>query len=174
MFKYFADKEVEVAVIETGLGGRFDATNIVSKNLCSIITHIDFDHTDRLGNTKDKIAFEKAGIIKPDCPVITSEGYEAIRDRSDELNSLMVMVNPYVEQSFLNSLSLKGIQQQENLALALAAIRYVFKDIDDNTLIKGLTNVKHICRFQYLKEQNMIIDGAHNPNGIRVLNQNLD
>ena len=174
MFKYFADKEIEVAVIETGLGGRLDATNVVSKNLCSIITHIDFDHTDRLGNTKDKIAFEKAGIIKANCPVITSEGYEAIRDRADELNSLMVMVNPYVEQSFINSLSLKGIQQQENLALALAAIRYVFKDIDDNTIIKGLANVKHICRFQYLKEQNTIIDGAHNPNGIRVLNQNLD
>ena len=66
MFKYFADNDVDVVVLETGLGGRFDATNVIKSNLCSIITHIDLDHTERLGNTKSKIAFEKAGIIKPD------------------------------------------------------------------------------------------------------------
>lgn len=64
MFKYFADNDVDVVVLETGLGGRFDATNVIKSNLCSIITHIDLDHTERLGNTKSKIAFEKAGIIK--------------------------------------------------------------------------------------------------------------
>ena len=64
MFNYFYANNVDVVILETGLGGRLDATNVTSKNLCSIITHIDLDHTDRLGNTKDKIAFEKAGIIK--------------------------------------------------------------------------------------------------------------
>lgn len=59
MFKYFADNNVDVVVLETGLGGRFDATNVIKKNLCSIITHVDFDHTERLGNTIDKIAYEK-------------------------------------------------------------------------------------------------------------------
>ena len=75
MFKYFADNNIDIAIIETGLGGRFDATNVISSNICSVITHIDLDHTDRLGDTKEKIAYEKAGIIKKDSIVITSEGY---------------------------------------------------------------------------------------------------
>lgn len=76
MFKYFADNCVDVVVLETGLGGRFDATNVIKKNLCSVITHIDYDHTERLGNTLDKIAYEKAGIIKAGCPCIVMEGRE--------------------------------------------------------------------------------------------------
>ena len=83
MFKYFADNNIDIAIIETGLGGRFDATNVISSNICSVITHIDLDHTDRLGDTKEKIAYEKAGIIKKDSIVITSEGYEAIKDKAD-------------------------------------------------------------------------------------------
>ena len=105
MFKYFADNNVEVVVLETGLGGRFDATNVIKSNLCSIITHIDLDHTERLGNTKSKIAFEKAGIIKPNSPVFTSEGYEEIKDKADEVNSLFVMVAPFEDTT---NLSLKG------------------------------------------------------------------
>ena len=174
MFKYFYDNNIDVVVLETGLGGRLDATNVISKNLCSVITHIDLDHTERLGDSKEKIAYEKAGIIKSQCPVVTSEGYEAIRDRADELDSMMLMVNPYVEPVFANSLVLKGIQQRENLALAIAVIKYLFKDIDDNTIIRGLMRVKHICRFQYVKEKNLIVDGSHNPNGVRVLNENLN
>lgn len=174
MFKYFFDNNVEVVVLETGLGGRLDATNVISKNLCSVITHIDLDHTERLGDSKEKIAYEKAGIIKPQCPVVTSEGYEAISDRADELDSLMLLVNPFVEPNFINSLALKGIHQRENLALAIAVIRLLFKDIDDNTIIRGLMRVKHICRFQYVKDKNFIVDGSHNPNGIRVLNENLN
>ena len=126
MFKYFADKSVDVVVLETGLGGRYDATNVIKNNLCAVITHIDLDHTERLGNTKDKIAFEKAGIIKPNCPVVTCEGYEAIKDRADECNSLFLMVAPFENT---DNLSLKGTFQQENLSLALAAVRIVFPDI---------------------------------------------
>lgn len=174
MFKYFFDNNVEVVVLETGLGGRLDATNVISKNLCSVITHIDLDHTERLGDSKEKIAYEKAGIIKPQCPVVTSEGYEAISDRADELDSMMLLVNPFVEPNFINSLALKGIHQRENLALAIAVIRLLFKEIDDNTIIRGLMRVKHICRFQYVKDKNLIVDGSHNPNGIRVLNENLN
>src|SRR5574344_314006 len=122
MFKYFDDNNVDVAILETGLGGRLDATNVISKNLCSIITHIDLDHTERLGDTKEKIASEKAGIIKSNCPVITSEGYECIKDRADELNSLLLLTAPYVEPQFFNIMNLKGQHQRDNLALALAAI----------------------------------------------------
>lgn len=174
MFKYFFDNNVDVVVLETGLGGRLDATNVISKNLCSVITHIDLDHTDRLGDSKEKISYEKAGIIKPKCPIITSEGYEAIRDKADAMDSMMLLVNPYVEPIYLNSLTLKGIQQRENLALAIAVISLLFKDINEDTIIKGLKKVKHICRFQYIKEKNLIVDGSHNPNGIRVLNENLN
>lgn len=174
MFKYFADNNVDIVVLETGLGGRLDATNVVEQNLCSIITHIDLDHTERLGVTKDEIAEEKAGIIKQGCPVITSEGYEAIKDMASEKDSLFIMTTPFVEHRFLEALSLRGVQQQENLALALEAIKLLFKDIDDDTIIKGLQNVSHIGRFQYIKEKNLIIDGSHNPNSIDVLQRNLN
>ena len=170
MFKYFSDKNVDVVVLETGLGGRFDATNVIKKNLCSIITHIDLDHTERLGNTRSKIAFEKAGIIKPDCPIFTSEGYEEIKDRADELNSLFVMVAPFEDT---NNLALKGTCQQANLSLALAAVRFLFKQIPEQLIQKALREVKHPCRFQ-LCENNLIIDASHNPNGAIALRESLD
>lgn len=174
MFLYFKRNNVDIVILETGLGGRFDATNVIKENLCAIITQIDLDHTDRLGDTKEKIAFEKAGIIKPDCPVITSMGYEAIRDRADELNSMLVFVSPYVPQDFIDSLVLKGLHQVENLALVITAINYLFKNIDEETIKAGLSKVKNPCRFEYIKEKNLIIDASHNPNGILALRNNLD
>ncbi len=170
MFKYFADNNVEVVVLETGLGGRFDATNVIKSNLCSIITHIDLDHTERLGNTRSEIAFEKAGIIKPDCPVITCEGYEEIKDKADECNSLFVMVTPFEDTS---GLSLRGTCQQENLSLALAAVRLVFPDIPESVIRDGIKSVKHPCRFQVC-DNNLIIDASHNPNGAMALRESLD
>lgn len=174
MFLYFRDKKVDIVILETGLGGRFDATNVIRQNLCSIITHIDLDHTERLGNTKDKIAFEKAGIIKPHCPVITSEGYEAIRDKADETDSMFILASPYVNQEFIQALALRGNHQVENLALVITAINYLFKNIDDNTIIESLRKVKNPCRFQFVEERNLIIDASHNPNGIQALRDNLD
>ncbi len=170
MFKYFADNNVEVVVLETGLGGRFDATNVIKSNLCSIITHIDLDHTERLGNTKSKIAFEKAGIIKPNCPVFTSEGYEEIKDKADEVNSLFVMVAPFEDTT---NLSLKGTCQQANLSLALAAVRQLFPQVSEASIQNSLKNVKHPCRFQLCRDD-LIVDGSHNPNGIMALRESLD
>ena len=174
MFLYFKRNNVDVVILETGLGGRFDATNVIKKNLCSIITHIDLDHTERLGNTKDKIAYEKAGIIKPACPVIAGEGYEAVRDRADEADSMFIMTQPYVNQEFIEALPLKGRHQTENLALTIAAINYLFKDIDEQTIIKGLKKVKNPFRFEYFESKNLIVDASHNPNGILALRENLD
>ena len=170
-FKYFADKKVDVVVLETGLGGRFDASNVIKKNLCAIITHIDLDHTERLGSTRDKIAFEKAGIIKENCPVVTSEGYEAIKDAADEKNSLLLFTAPFADTT---NLSLKGIYQQENLALALAALKLVYPEIPQSVVDEGLKKVQHPCRFQVIEDENLIIDGAHNPNGIAGLRESLD
>ncbi len=174
MFLYFTSRNVDIVILETGLGGRFDATNVIRKNLCSIITHIDLDHTERLGNTKDKIAFEKAGIIKAGCPVIASEGYEAIRDKADEEDSLFILASPYVKPEFIDALALKGNHQIENLALVITALNYVFKDINDDTITEGLKKVKNPCRFEYIESKNLIVDASHNPNGIQALRENLD
>ncbi len=171
MFDYFNKQKVEVVVLETGLGGRFDATNVIKTNLCSIITHIDFDHTERLGNSLDKIAFEKAGIIKENCPVFVSEGYEVFKDAADDKNALFVIVPPFED---VTNLSLKGVFQQQNLSLALAAVRFVFPKISENIIQAALKKVKHPYRFQYLKDKNMIVDSAHNPNGAIALRQSLD
>ncbi len=171
MFDYFNDKNVDLVILETGLGGRFDATNIIKKNLCAIITHIDYDHTERLGSSLEKIAFEKAGIIKENCPVFVFEGYEVFKDTADKKNSLLVMVSP-VENT--TNLALKGLYQQENLSLALAAVRYLFPKISENTIQNAIAKVKHSFRFQYFQEKNMIIDAAHNPNGVTALKQSLD
>lgn len=170
MFIYFAKRNVDVVVLETGLGGRFDATNVIKENLCAVITHIDLDHTERLGNTKDKIAFEKAGIIKKGCPVVTCEGYEAIKDRADEMESLLLLTAPFEDTA---NLSLKGTYQQENLSLALAAVRLVFPKISETVIQNALKTVKHPCRFQLVNE-NLIVDAAHNPNGAMALRESLD
>ena len=171
MFKYFYDKNVEVVVLETGLGGRFDATNVIKKNLCSVITHIDLDHTERLGETLDKIAYEKAGIIKKDCPCIVSEGKEVYYDVADQVGAPLQLILPMVNAE---NLALKGVHQQENLALALAAVESCYPEIGNDSIQKALTQVKHICRFQYIEDKNLIIDGAHNPNGVDALRQSLD
>ena len=174
MFLYFKKNDVEIVILETGMGGRFDATNVIKENLCSIITQIDLDHTDRLGKTKDEIAFEKAGIIKPNCPLITSMGYEEIRDRTDELDSMLLFTSPFVQQDFVDALALKGLHQIENLALVITAINYLFKDINEETIKKGLMKVRNPVRFEYFADKNLIVDASHNPNGIRALKENLD
>ena len=171
MFKYFYDENVDIVVLETGLGGRYDATNVIKKNICSIITHLDLDHTERLGDTKDKIAYEKAGIMKKNCPCIIYEGYEVYRDYAEENDVPLIMITPNYQNT---NLSLKGVFQQENLSLAQSCIETFFPEITKETIENGLEKVKHPCRFQYIKEKNMIIDGAHNPNGTEALKQSLD
>lgn len=104
-YKYFYDKEVDICVVETGLGGRFDATNAVSSNIASIITSISLDHTDRLGNSVEEIAFEKSGIIKSGCPVVVSpqnKGFSVISKAASEKNSPVVEAVQGVELSYEN------------------------------------------------------------------------
>lgn len=177
-FDYFAQNKVDVVVLETGLGGRFDATNVIKENICSVICHIDYDHTERLGDTIEKIAFEKAGIIKENCPVVVLKenlGFDVIRKNAKEKNS-DVIVAPIEQQGRILPLAaksaLKGTYQIENLALVLEVCKLL--NICDKEIEKGLGLVKHPCRFEYLKEYNIIIDGAHNPNGIKALRESLE
>lgn len=174
MFLYFSDNRVDVVILETGMGGRFDATNVIKENLCSVITHIDFDHTDKLGNTIEQIAFEKAGIIKPKCPVITSCGYEVIKNKAEELDSLLVLTSPTVEKDYTDVLSLKGLHQKENLALALTAVNHLFPDISEEIILKSLPKVRNPFRFEYFESENLVVDASHNPNGVEALRKNLD
>lgn len=174
MFLYFKSQNVDVVVLETGLGGRFDATNVISKNLCSIITHIDYDHTERLGKTRDEIAYEKAGIIKQNCPVVTACAMEVLRDRADETNSMFILINPFVNPEFRSACRLKGQHQDENISLAVTAVKEVFREFTDEDIINGLTKVVHPYRFEFFPEHNLIVDVCHNPNGIETLRVNLD
>lgn len=174
MFKYFSDNKIDIAIIETGLGGRLDATNILNENLCSVITHIDLDHTERLGETKDKIAYEKAGIIKENSKTITNEPYDIINQTAQKKNSTIVKGDIKKAELMFQHLNLKGQNQIENLSLVLSAIDKLFPQINNDVIINGLKNVHHPCRFEYIKEKNLIIDGAHNPNCFKELRKNLD
>lgn len=177
MFQYFYDNKVEIVVLETGLGGRYDATNVIKKHLCSVITHVDFDHMERLGNTIEEIAFEKAGIMKRNSPCVIFEGREVYYDVANDVGALLKLVVPQCGlnfQMFEENLALKGVNQKENLSLALAVVETVFPEIPNEVIINGLRNVRHPARFQYIEEKNLIIDGAHNPNGVLSLLTNLD
>lgn len=178
-FEIFSEEKVDIVVLETGLGGRFDATNVIAENICSIITHVDFDHTERLGNTIEKIAFEKAGIIKKNCPVIVNRsnfGLEVVKKIAKDKNSKVFEAEEAPNFLIENSV-LKGLWQRENLALVKSACEILkmngFK-ISDESLKKGLQEVKHPCRFEYIKEKSLVIDGAHNPNGAKGLRESLD
>ncbi len=181
-FKYFAQNGVEVVILETGLGGRLDATNVIENNICSVIAHIDFDHTERLGDTIEKIAAEKAGIIKQNCPVVTSKnnaGFEII-EKVAAIKNAQVLFSEEVKGGRIfpqEKSALKGTYQRENLSLVLKVIELLNQngfEIDEKDIEMGLKSVKHPCRFEYLKEQNIIIDGAHNSNGTMVLRESLD
>jgi len=176
-FVYFQREEVDFTVIETGLGGRLDATNAIKNPLLSIITTIDLDHVDRLGDTIEKIAFEKAGIIKSNIPVITSKdnkGLEVIREKAFETSSDLILVDD-ADTSY--EVNLKGAWQKKNLSLVLKAIETLRRHgiiIPEKTVQEGLQNVSWPARFQYIKEMNLILDGAHNPNAAKLLRESLD
>ncbi len=185
-FKYFYDKKVDYAVMETGLGGRFDAVNVIKKSELSIITSISLDHTDRLGGTIEQIAFEKAGIIKDNSVVIINEnnlGLEVIKKITDEKHSKLVIVKniPIKYENGCNTalidgksypFSLLGLYQQKNLPLAVKGAQLL--NIPEDAIFHALKNVSWGARFEYIKEKNLIIDGAHNPDGALELKKNLD
>lgn len=179
-FRYFAQNNVDLVILETGLGGRLDATNVIENNICSVITHIDLDHTERLGDTIEKIATEKAGIIKQNCPVIVGEtnvGFEVINAIAKEKKADVIISEPYSPIHLFTYSPLKGTYQRENLAIVLKVIELLNQNdfkITEEQIEQGLKNVKHPCRFEYLKEKNIIIDGAHNPNGTKALRESLE
>lgn len=166
--KHFANTGVEIVILETGLGGRLDATNAIQSDV-SVITQIDFDHEKWLGKTIAEIASEKAGIIKPSIPVISAsqraEAEEVIRARAAKCDApVQFVTKPYDE----SSVALAGSYQKGNAALAIGALRVAKIDIDGSAIVRGLACIKWPARFQRW-DARTIIDGAHNPAAVRTL-----
>ena len=178
--RYFADQKCDLVIWETGLGGRLDATNIVTP-LASVITNIGIEHSEWLGDTIEKIATEKAGIIKPGVPAVTSaapgHGLETIQAIAQERRSPLTVVA--AEQTHLPpldtvALPLHGPHQRLNAALAVATVRILADKIPvaASALRAGLTNVDwpgRMHRIQTVSGQTILLDGAHNPDGAEAL-----
>jgi dihydrofolate synthase/folylpolyglutamate synthase len=168
--KHFSDTKIEIAILETGLGGRLDATNAIRSDV-SVITPIDYDHEQWLGKTISEIATEKAGIIKPKIPVVCApqrpEAKEVIRTRAAKcLAPIQFVTKPYDE----TPIALAGSHQKQNAALAIATLRAVKIDIDSSAIARGLSGIEWPARFQRWDERT-IIDGAHNPAAARLVAQ---
>ena len=181
-FEHFAKKQVDIAVIETGLGGRLDSTNIIHPEL-SIVTNIGLDHTNMLGDTLVKIAGEKAGIIKPNTPVVIGrkqpETYPVFEQIARLKNAPLIYaedfkINPY-------EFGLKGNYQQENIRTVMAAVNELQKrgwQIPESAIKSGLKNVVENTglrgRWDILQTNPVVIaDTAHNQDGLAIVMKQL-
>jgi len=168
--QHFQKTRCEIVVLETGMGGRLDATNAVQSSV-SVITPIDFDHEKWLGHSIAEIAKEKAGIIKPRIPVVSAsqrpEAEAIIRQRAEECDAPLQFVNdPWTK----TKIGLCGEHQKKNAALAIAALQAADIQVSDDATARGLSSVEWPARFQIWNER-IVIDGAHNPAGAGILAQ---
>ncbi len=201
-FYYYNQEEVDFVVLEVGLGGRYDATNVIDKPLASVITSISLDHIGVLGDTLAKIAFEKGGIIKEGCSTIVypqnKEVKKVIKNICDEVKSAYIECNfkdTYIKESNINfqkydciidgkeykdlEIKLIGEHQVNNSVLALNVINYINSkenlNIDEESIRRGLKETKWPGRIEKIKEDPMIIiDGAHNEEGATSLGNFID
>ena len=166
--KHFSDTKVEIVILETGLGGRLDATNAIQSNV-SVITPIDFDHEQWLGKTLSQIAAEKAGIIKQGVPIVSAsqraEAEKVIRARAAKCGAPLQLVTKLYNKA---PIALAGSHQKQNAALSVAALRAAKIDADDSAIARGLASIDWPARFQRWDERT-IVDGAHNPAAVRTL-----
>ena len=186
-FIYFKKKNVDIAILETGLGGRLDATNVIKKPLISVITSISFDHKERLGDTIEKIAYEKAGILKngSKCAFLKSNnGFETLKNEAIKKGAIFIEddLDVTVENNIAKingedfEFNLNGDFQKENLKLALLAINSLDFKIKKETIKNALKNVSWRFRMEKInyKGKNLLIDSCHNPDGARVLAEYIE
>jgi dihydrofolate synthase/folylpolyglutamate synthase len=181
-FDYFKNQKVDIAIIEVGMGGRLDSTNIISPEL-SIITNIGLDHTKFLGTTLKDIAFEKAGIIKKDTPVIIGETQleisEVFKDKASEMGSKILYADQQKKIKFLSDL--EGSYQDKNIQTVLCAIRELQKsnwNIAEDAIKLGLSKVQlntgFIGRWSVLGQSPLTIcDTAHNKEGLSIVLEDI-
>ena len=170
-FEYFKEQAVDIAVIEVGLGGTLDSTNVITPEL-SIITNVALDHENILGDLEN-IAWNKAGIIKEKVPVVTGatgKPLEIIREIAAEKNSPLYEVATPANVK----INLRGEYQQINAAIAIKAAEIL--QLDDAAIANGLAQVEWAGRFEVIKNSSgvYVIDGAHNPHGAKALRESLD
>ena len=180
-FSYFENEKVDIAVIEVGLGGRFDSTNIIIPEV-SLITNISKDHTDILGDTLPKIAFEKAGIIKRNVPVVISEYQEetapVFTAKAKEMNAPIIFAN-HIETSLTTDL--QGVYQEKNIKGVIAVTELLIHqgwDITPENIAQGLLHVVHNTnlkgRWQTLGSYPTIVcDTGHNVGGLTYVMEQL-
>ncbi len=179
-FAYFAQEKVDIAVIEVGLGGRLDATNIIIPEV-SVITNIGLDHTDMLGNTLEKIAKEKAGIIKLNVPVVIGEYHKetfpVFQQITEKKKTSLILADKYKENQY--ELDLQGTYQLKNSKTAIAAIHklsgfVISEEHIKNGLQRVVKNTKLYGRWQIVKDTPKVIcDTAHNQEGLFYTMQQL-
>ena len=198
-FRWFAQEQADLAIVEVGMGGRLDSTNVVSPEV-SVITTIGLDHTQYLGDTLEKIAFEKAGILKPGVPAVLAEQHEPARGvllaRAAEVGAPVSLLGrdftfsvtgaPFEQRLHYRGgsmeldrvpLALSGAHQGQNAAAAVTAachLRTRFPGIDRDSIAEGLRIAKWPCRMErVLETPPVIMDVAHNPEGASVLAREL-
>ncbi|GAB4201320.1 MAG: folylpolyglutamate synthase/dihydrofolate synthase family protein [Coleofasciculaceae cyanobacterium] len=192
---YFAQQQVDIAVIEVGLGGRLDATNVCNSPLVSIITSLSREHWQNLGPTLADIAREKAGILKPGCPaaigLLPPEAKAVVEQRVVELGCPVTWVKPALEvetteaqrtqrwadyEGIRYPLPLLGEMQLMNSAIAIATVQILRSSgwtIPDAAIASGIAKTKWLGRLQWTtwRSHRLLIDGAHNPAAARALRQ---
>ncbi|MEC4818177.1 MAG: folylpolyglutamate synthase/dihydrofolate synthase family protein [Scytonema sp. PMC 1069.18] len=194
---YFAQQKVDIAVVEVGLGGRLDATNVCANPLITIITSISREHWQQLGSTITEIAGEKAGILKPGCPVVIGllppDAQEVVRSRSLKLGCPVIIPQPARQiapgwaeyetiqnlESIKYPLPLQGQIQLANSALALAAIEILQQqnwEISKEAIVQGIAKTRWLGRMQWTTWNNhkLLLDGAHNPAAAKILRDYVD
>ena len=186
---YFARENCDVVVLEVGLGGRLDSTNVIKNPLCSVITSISLDHTEYLGNTLSEIAYEKGGIIKENCPTVLyplqkSEVFEKIKEICAEKNSELTitdvgtisLVHEEMNGDVINvgnvqiKLPISGDVQKYNALTAITALKVSGLNFADENIKNGIENSYFPARLQLVSENpKILVDGAHNPDGVKAL-----
>lgn len=195
-FLYYKDKKCDYVVLETGLGGRYDSTNIIKKNMACVITTIGIDHTNILGETIEDIAYQKAGIIKENSDVVlypvNEEARSVIQKYSDVMKASVTEVDKscleIISDTYLGSvfnykkhknihLSLVGTHQIYNAITALETIDVLSKkiNIDEESIVGAFSNAKWPVRFEvFNKDVPVVIDGAHNLQGVSSFVSSID
>ena len=192
-FLYFYQKKCDYVLLEVGMGGRTDATNLIKKPVCSVITSVSMDHMQFLGNTLTEIAQAKAGIIKKDCPVVTilqkAEAMVAIESEAEKQHARLYTADVSkvtVETETLKEIRfdhpglgtvttrLTGTYQVENCCLAVTVLKEIL-GIADRIIIDGIKNTVWPGRFEVIGEQPLfIIDGAHNEDAALQLSASVE
>jgi len=188
-FLYFSEKNIDILICETGLGGRLDATNTLDNLICAVITKIGLDHTAILGSTIEKIAEEKCGILR-ECPVVTSpsQSVAALSVIKNHAKTLTVpdMTRCEIVKSDITGniliykgkkfdTALSGEYQVENAVVVIETIMQSGYQIPYDTLYKGIKSAFFPARLEVVSQNPLIvIDGAHNPDGAMALSRELE